>query len=217
MLFELPLYEELNVIKTDHAFKGYAISYKVKLAEKKDSIKQLEAGESSIKDLLSGLLNKTNGFKYQITLKVMLKKYEPICEIEFRPVYFNSTKKAVINHKFSLDKSFQEILYRIDNRINERSGCIVELTESKYINISTHRPLSGSSYVQLPVQLKSQKKGLINIKNKDQKCFLWCHVRQINTVKINPERITQNNKKLVNDLNYGGVGFPVREKYFSKI
>ena len=217
MLFELPFYEELNVIKTDHAFKGYAISYKVKLAEKEDSIKQLEAGESSIKDLLSGLLNKRNGFKYQITLKVMLKKYEPICEIEFRPVYFNSTKKAVINHKFSLDKSFQEILYRIDNRINERSGCIVELTESKYINISTHRPLSGSSYVQLPVQLKSQKKGLINIKNKDQKCFLWFHVRQINTVKINPERITQNNKKLVNDLNYGGVGFPVREKYFSKI
>ena len=217
MLFELPFYEELNVIKTDHVFKGYAISYKVKLAEKKDSIKQLEAGESSIKDLLSGLLNKTNGLKYQITLKVMLKKYEPICEIEFRPVYFNSKKKAVINHKFSLDKSFQEILYRIDNRINERSGCIVELTESKYINISTHRPLSGSSYVQLPVQLKSQKKGLTNIKNKDQKCFLWCHVRQINTVKINPERITQNNKKLVNDLNYGGVGFPVREKYFSKI
>ena len=147
----------------------------------------------------------------------MLKKYEPICEIEYKPVYFSSTTKTVINHKFSLDKSFQEILYRIDNRINERSGCIVELTESKYINISTHRPLSGSSYVQLPVQLKSQKKGLINIKNKDQKCFLWCHVRQINTVKINPERITQNNKKLVNDLNYGGVGFPVREKYFSKI
>ena len=217
MLSELPFYEELNVIKTDHAFKWYAISYKVKLAEKKDSIKELEEGKSSIKDLLSSLLNERNGFKYQITLKVMLKKYEPICEIEFRPVYFNSTKKAVINHKFSLDKSFQEILYRIDNRINERSGCIVELTESKYINISTHRPLSGSSYVQLPVQLKSQKKGLINIKSNDQKCFLRCHVRQINTIKIHPERITQNNKKLVNDLNYGGVGFPVREKYFSKI
>ena len=94
----------------------------MKLAEKKDSIKELEEGKSSIKDLLSSLLNERNGFKYQITLKVMLKKYEPICEIEFRPVYFNSTKKAVINHKFSLDKSFQEILYRIDNRINERSG-----------------------------------------------------------------------------------------------
>ena len=47
--------------------------------------------------------------------------------------------------------------------------------------------------------------------------FLWCHVGHINPVKIHLERITQNDKKLVNDLNYDGVGFPVREKDFSKI
>ena len=40
-----------------------------------------------------------------------------------------------------------------------------------YINISTYRPLSGSSYTSLPIELKSPRKGLINIKNKDQKCF----------------------------------------------
>ena len=49
---------------------------------------------------------------------------------------------------------------------------IVELIESRYINILTYRPLSGSSYVQLPAELKSPKKGLINIKNNDQKYFL---------------------------------------------
>ena len=47
-----------------------------------------------------------------------------------------------------------------------------EFIESQYINISTYRPLSGSSYIDLPVELKSPRKGLINIKNKDQKCFL---------------------------------------------
>ena len=35
LLSELPFYEELNVIKTDHAFKGYVMSYKVELVEKK--------------------------------------------------------------------------------------------------------------------------------------------------------------------------------------
>ena len=44
-------------------------------------------------------------FKYQITTKVELKKYKGT-EIEFFPVYFNSTTKAVINHKFGLEKSF---------------------------------------------------------------------------------------------------------------
>ena len=50
------------------------MSYKVELVEKKDPIKQLEASKSSIKDLFSDLLNETEDFKYQITLKVMLKK-----------------------------------------------------------------------------------------------------------------------------------------------
>ena len=73
MLSELPFYEELSVIKTDHAFRGYAMSYKVEIIERKDPINQLEASKSSIKDLFSDLLNETKGFKYQITLKVMLK------------------------------------------------------------------------------------------------------------------------------------------------
>ena len=34
--------------------------------------------------------------------------------------------------------------------------------------------------------------------------FLWCHVRYPNPVKINPERVTWEDKKLVNSLNYDG-------------
>ena len=79
MLSELPFYEELNVIKTDHAFRGYAMSYKEEIIEKKDPIKELDASKSSIKDLFSDLLiNKIKGFKYQITLKVMLKITSPM-------------------------------------------------------------------------------------------------------------------------------------------
>ena len=97
------------------------MSYKVELVEKKDPIEQLEASKSSIKDLFNGLLNETKGFRYQITLKVMLKKYKST-EVELVPV---------IKHKFSLHKSFQEILCRTDNWINEGSGWMVELIESQ--------------------------------------------------------------------------------------
>ena len=75
------------------------------------------------------------------------------------------------NHRFRLESSFQEILYMIDVWINKGSGWNVESIESKYINISTYRPLSGSCYIDLPVELRSSRKRLINIKNKDQKCF----------------------------------------------
>ena len=134
------------------------MSYKAEIIEVKDPINQLEASKSSTKDLFSDLANETKDFKYQITLKALLKKCKPNGEIEFRPFYFNSTTKTVINHKFSLENVFQEILYRIDNWVNEGSGWIDELIKPQYINISTYRPLSGSVYIKLPVELRSSKK-----------------------------------------------------------
>ena len=76
---------------------------------------QLKASKSSIRDLFKDLLDEIKGFKYQLTAKVLLRKHKINGDIEFAPVYFNSTTKTVTNSKYDLDKSFQEILYRIDN------------------------------------------------------------------------------------------------------
>ena len=46
---------------------------------------------------------------------------------------------------------------------------------------------------------------------------MWCHVRHINPVKICPEKITKEDKNLVNDVDYDGIVLPVQEKDFSKI
>ena len=187
LLAELPFCKQLSIVKANQAFKGYAISYKAEIIERKDLILQLEASKSRIKDLFSNLINEIKGLKYEITVKVLLKKYKLNEEIEFAPVYFNSLTKIVKNRRFKLQSSFQDILYRIDCWINnEGSGWIVESSESQYINISTYRPLLLNSYIDLPIELRSPKKGLINIKNKDQKCFLWCHVRDINPSKEHP-------------------------------
>ena len=93
----------------------------------------------------------------------------------------------------------------VDNWINEGYGWIVERIESQYINISTYGSLSGSSRAGLPVELRSPRKVVINIKNKYQKSLLRCHVRDINPVKVHPERITKEDKKLVNSLDYDGI------------
>ena len=209
-LAELPFYKQLSIVKVNQAFKGYAISYKVEIVERKDLILQLEASKSSIKDLFSNLLNEIKGFKYQITVKVLLKKYKLNEEIEFASVYFNSLTKIVTNRRFKLQNAFQEILYRIDCWINEGSGWITESTESKYIIILTYRPLLGKSYIELPIELRSPKKGPINIKNKDQKCFLWCHVRHINPSKEHPGEIKKVDKRLANNRNYDRIEFPAK-------
>ena len=62
------------------------------------------------------------GFKYQITVAFLLYKHKINGDIEYAPVYSNSATKTVINSdKYDLDKSVQ-ILYRIDNWINEESS-----------------------------------------------------------------------------------------------
>ena len=108
-------------------------------------------------------------------------------------------------------------MYRIDAWINEGSVWIVESIESQYINISTYKPLVGSSYIDLPIELSNPRKGLINIKNNDQKCFLWCRVRHFNFVKEYPRRIKKTDRRIASNLNYEGIEFPVQEKDFKKI
>ena len=71
--------------------------------------------------------------------------------------------------------------------------------------------------MDLPAELRRPKKGLINIKNKDKKCFLWCHVRHINPSKEHSERIKNIDKQIVKQLNYDRIEFPVQEKGFDKI
>ena len=78
-----------------------------------------------------------------------------------------------------------------------------------YINVTNYEPLSGSSYIPLPKILNNSKKGLINIKNKDYKCFMCCHVRLINPQNRNAKRINKGDKKIAAKLNYSGIEFPL--------
>ena len=57
----------------------------------------------------------------------------------------------------------------------------------------------------------------MNIKNNDQKRFLWCHIKHLNALKIHPERITKQDKELINTLDYERIELPVSKKDFNKI
>ena len=60
-------------------------------------------------------------------------------------------------------------------------------------------------------------KGLINVKNDDNQCFRWCHVRHLNPLGHHNERITQKDRGIAKTLDYSGVTFPVTIRDMSKI
>ena len=121
-------------------------------------------------------------------MKALLEKHKENGDIKFALIYFNFTAKTVINSEY-LDKSFREILYRNNNWVNKGSGWMIESIDAEYVNISIYTSLSGSTYIKLLVKLRNSMKGLINIKNNDNKCFPWCHVRHLNSLKIHAEKI----------------------------
>ena len=113
-------------------------------------------------------------------------------------IYFNSLSKTVINNDYKLDQAFQEIIYRIDNWISQGSGWIVEDIYNQYLNVSSYLPLSGSTYIELPDELKHPMKGLINTQNNDNKC----HAGHLNLDGKKLHRITKKDRGVCKKLNY---------------
>ena len=217
LLKELPFYDELSIVKNKTAFIGYAQSYKIEIVDKKDVIIQLKSSKMIIKYLFKDLLMEMKGFKYQITLCVLLSKVKSRDLIECSTVYLNSLTKTVIGEKYFLNECFNEIIFRLENWISHGSGWNVDNILSQYLNISSYKPLSGSIYCKLPKELSHPMKGLVNIQNNDNKCFLWCHVRYLNCKGKNLFRITKEDKKIAKNLNYDGIEFRVSKKDYFKI
>ena len=72
--------------------------------------------------------------------------------------------------------------------------------------------------MDLPIELKSPRKGLISIKNKVKKCFLWCHVRHINSSNKDPERIKKTDKKkLLKNLIMMKLSFLYKKKILTRL
>ena len=92
-------------------------------------------------------------------MKVLLSKHKESGDIEFAPVYFNSTTKTVINLEYDLD--FKEILYRIGNWFTRCWA--IEYVVKEFVNICIFNLSSGSTYIELPNKLRNSVKGLINI------------------------------------------------------
>ena len=107
-MHQIPFYDELSIEKTSEAFKRYTRSHKSEIRDSKDHLAELESSKLSIKILFKGLLAETKIFKYQITVKFLLRKHKENEGIELAPVYFNSTTKTVINSNIYLINIFKK-------------------------------------------------------------------------------------------------------------
>ena len=185
-------------------------SYNNKVLNNKDPRVQFKEVRKPLEDLL---LNKTQ-HKYLQTLVVTFKKESKSVAGEavflYKTAYFNSKTKTILSGSHTkLEEANSDIPNFIDIWISEGSGWTIERIEKHFINFVKYQPLKGSSYIELPKESQHPRKGLINIQNKDNECFRWCHIRYLNPQKKNPQRIKNTDKEFINKLNYTNVEFLV--------
>ena len=159
------------------------------------------------------------GLKFVETLRVTFTKTSD-SEKVYKTAYFNGLAQTIINNPEvteSLQSSRQQILNKIAQWVSEGSGWTIQSVDNHYLNIVKYQPMNGSSYIELPPELRNSAKGLINMKNEDNECFRWCHIRHLNPQDKDPQRIKKSDKQQINKLNYTGIKFPVSTKQYNKI
>ena len=216
----VPKINELN-----QALKGHAKSYGIELQDNLNPLNHFTKTKALVESHLENLLKDMKGFKFIETLEVTFEKDTIDSKTGkrvsiYKTAFFNGKAKTITkvdDIELELNMSRQEILNVIDKWVSEGSGWVTDRIDRHYINVTLYKPLNGSSYIELPTELRNPKKGLINIKNKDNECFRWCHIRHLNPQIEHPERIKKGDKQMINELNYDGIAFPVTRKQYNKI
>ena len=209
-----------KIQQTNKALKGYTKSYEIDIKNNKDPLVQLNSTRKAVANHIENILTSMKGLKFAETLRVTFEKETGSEERVIKTAYFNSQPQTITNDtqiEPALSSSKQEILNNIAVWISEGSGWTIESINNHYLNVVKYEPMKGSSYIKLPTELRNSAKGLINMKNEDNECFRWCHIRHLNPQDKYPQRIKNVDKQYIKNLDYSGIEFPVTVKQYNKI
>ena len=206
--------------QTAIALKGYTKSYEINIKDDKDPLKQLNSTRKAVANHIGNILETMKGLKFAETLRVTFEKEIGHEERMIKTAYFNSKSQTITNDtqiELALSLSKQEILNKIAQWVSEGSGWTIQSINNHYLNVVKYEPMRASSYIKLPTELRNSAKGLINMKNEDNECFRWCHIRHLHPQDKYPQRIKKVDKQFIENLDYSGIEFPVTTKEYNKI
>ena len=147
----------------------------------------------------------------------LLSRDQGVIGLNESKAYFTSgIKKNLMSTDLSklINLCFKNILNDFDAYQENGSGWYFKEVVQLEIHTVEFNPSKGSSYIPLPDWI-SNKKAIVNIQNKDEKCFLWCILRYLHPREDNDSRL-KDLKEYENSLNTKGITFPMKLKDISK-
>ena len=154
--------------------------------------------------------------KTKLYLNCLMSRSDPLGTI-VKKFKFHSIGYKIITEATDPHEIYNEMVDEIEEEIQkveqaEGSGWVFLEVENLTLHTDIWDPIKGSSYIDLPKELKN-KKAIINMKNKDNdKCFIWSVLRGLNPKDRDAEKIDKDLKSKENTLNMEGIEYPVNTK-----
>ena len=197
-------------IKEKSAFKGFTSQYVIKGSPDYDTTTFLTVAKPWVINIMATNRN----IKARLYLNCVMKRTDPDGFTVIRKFAFHSVGQKIITEETDPHEIFKEMMDEIEEEVQkvehaEGSGWVFVEVENLTLHVDIWDPVKGSSYIDLPKELKN-KNAIINMKNEDNKCFLWCVLRALNPSKDkHPSRIDKDLKSKEDTLNMEGITYPV--------
>ena len=202
-----PPRQSFEVRESNSALRNFARVYTIEGIEGVDARTFLYHTRENI----TSVLRNNRRTKAKLIFKSNMERPSNLGETVINPANFHSDIEV------NLDGTDEDDLYIImTERILEKMATFQSMGSGwrlhNIIQLELHtvdyNPLRGETYFKLPKEL-ANKKAIINPKNEDNKCFLWCVLRALNPKEHNQERIDKELKNIYISLNMEGIGYPV--------
>ena len=189
------------------AFNNYINQYVIDGSDIYDGLSFLREAKRSI----INVLDSNRGIKVILYFNCVMVR-EGSGGVQRENFYFHSAIKIILENT-DVKEVFNEMVDEIETAIQrtenaEGSGWMLESITDIKLHTAEWNPLNAGSYMELPTYLKN-KKAIINMKNQDDKCFLWCVLRALNPVAKNKERVDKDLISKQDTLNMKGIKYPV--------
>ena len=202
-------------VKEKSAFNNFTVQYVIKGSPDYDTTTFLTVA----KPFLINIMDKNRNIKVRLYLNCVMKRTNPDLNGFIYPPQkfaFHSIGQKIITEETDLHEIYKEMMDEIEEEVQkvehaEGSGWEFVEVENLTLHTDIWDPLKASSYIDLPKELKN-KNAIINMKNEDNKCFLWSILRALNPKDNHPERIDKDLKSKEHTLNMEGINYPVELK-----
>ena len=203
-------------VKEKSALGGYVYNYVIKGDPSYGPVDFLNIAKFP----MVNIMNNNRNIKAKLEFNVLMERMTPDPDgLKYPPkkFKFHSIGYKIITESTDTVEIYHDMISEILEEMQkveqaEGSGHVFLEVENLTLHTDIWDPIKGSSYIDLPPELKN-KKAIINMKNKDNnKCFLWSVLRGLNPKDEHPEKIDKDLKSKENTLNMEGINYPVSLK-----